>query len=696
MFKFLQQLKVQLTIVVLLVFVLNWNTFSNEYALDDDIVIHQNLNVQAGVSGIGEILSTDAFQGFLDSQGAESPLSGGRYRPLSIVTFALEQSFFGETYGLEYREELERLRRLEKHGATQQEIGDQIKKLDTIKAKIQQTTLQLSTVRHVVQVILFALSMMVLLVFLTRHVFVDKPLLAFATVLLFVAHPVHTEVIANIKSRDEIMSLLFIVLTLHYSFNYIKHRSGKNLGLLLLAFLLALLSKEYSMVLPFIIVVGWSSLLKLERSKLVNPALIGLFGVAAIFMLIRFTTFSNSDSGSSITDVLNDPYLYAEQNQIMPSKIAVLLEYGRVLCYPKALSSDYSYNHFAYIDSTHWKYWTSMLLYFGLVIGFLYAWYKQKKIAFPLAIFIAFFFLINNTVFNIGATMGERLVYHSSLGFCIIIVMGLEWILNKAKRSEHFNKIVGLTLLVPILVLFSFKTINRNPEWKTNYTLFSSDIKTVPKSALVNNNVATEIYNRAFATFIAFKKPTKIQQKTFRKELKRAVGYFNKTLVIHDRYVVAFMNRGLCHYYLGDNEKAGNDWVKAAELFNGPHSFLKRNSYIFYNEGVAYGSKKQYKESIKPLFIASKMNPTDGVIWNNLGGAYFMTGQFKLASDAFAKALQLNPNLVDAKNGKGAADNIYLLEQQVISDSTNLVARRELGIAYQNCGLPKEILTVKL
>ena len=71
MFKLLQQLKVQLTIVVLLVFVLNWNTFSNEYALDDDIVIHQNLNVQAGVSGIGEILSTDAFQGFLDSQGAE-------------------------------------------------------------------------------------------------------------------------------------------------------------------------------------------------------------------------------------------------------------------------------------------------------------------------------------------------------------------------------------------------------------------------------------------------------------------------------------------------------------------------------------------------------------------------------------------------------------------------------------------------
>jgi hypothetical protein len=104
MLRFLKPLKIQIALLVIICFALNSNTLHNEYALDDAIVINQNLNVQAGVQGIGKILSTDAFQGYLDMINSKSTASGGRYRPLSIVTFALEQSFFGETHGLEYRE----------------------------------------------------------------------------------------------------------------------------------------------------------------------------------------------------------------------------------------------------------------------------------------------------------------------------------------------------------------------------------------------------------------------------------------------------------------------------------------------------------------------------------------------------------------------------------------------------------------
>jgi hypothetical protein len=108
MFEKLYQLKTQLGLIVLISLILNINTFTNQYALDDEIIILQNLNVQSGVNGINKILTTDAFQGYLDMAGAQSPVSGGRFRPLSIITFAIEQSLFGETYGLEYREAQER------------------------------------------------------------------------------------------------------------------------------------------------------------------------------------------------------------------------------------------------------------------------------------------------------------------------------------------------------------------------------------------------------------------------------------------------------------------------------------------------------------------------------------------------------------------------------------------------------------
>jgi len=695
MIELLKQLKVQLALVALFCFSLNWNTFNNKYALDDEVIIHQNLNVQAGVDGIGKILTTDAFQGYLDMIGAESPLTSGRFRPLSIITFAIEQSFFSETYGNEYRDEKERLVKLEKHGGTESEITTQINIMDKLKLKMDKNTLQLAQLRHVIQVLLFALSMLLLLVFLTRHFFIGKPLLALMTVLLFVSLPVHTEVIANIKSRDEIMSLMFVLLTLHYSFNYIKYRSSKNLFLTLLAFILALLSKEYAMILPILVVIGWWTVVKADRSTIINPLLMGLIGIAGLFVFIRFTAFTNSGAENTITDVLNDPYLYATPSEAFASKVAILLEYFRVMLFPKHLSSDYSYSHFSYITYAHWKFWVAGILYFGMGIGFIISWRKRSPLTFALAIFLGFFFLVNNLVFNIGATMGERLVYHSSLGLCLIMVCFGEQLFNRLKSTVFVKQAVVMIIFIPVLGLYSWRTVSRNPDWKTNYTLFVADVKTVPNSALANTNMATETYNNAFRIYSSLKKPTIEQTNQFHNELKKAIPYFDKAVKIHDKYVVAYQNRGLCYFYLGNRKEAARDWVKSAELVKGSNAFLRRNSYSYLDEGMAFGSKKMYEESLEPLITASKMNPEDGLIWNNLGGAYFMTGQFKLASEAFGKALAISPNLTDVKNGKIAADGIYGLEQKVLNDSTDNASKQELLNAYMSCGIAPKFFTIK-
>lgn len=62
--------------------------------------------------------------------------------------------------------------------------------------------------------------------------------------LLFIAHPVHTEVVANIKSRDEILAFLFLVLALSFWGNYARKPQAKTLLLALLAYTGALFSKE--------------------------------------------------------------------------------------------------------------------------------------------------------------------------------------------------------------------------------------------------------------------------------------------------------------------------------------------------------------------------------------------------------------------------------------------------------------------
>src|SRR5689334_4634505 len=85
--------------IILIGFIIYFNSFSNKYALDDDIVMRLNDYVQQGFAGIGKIMTTDSYDSFFKSMGSSGELSGGRYRPLSILTFAVEQQLFGECHG---------------------------------------------------------------------------------------------------------------------------------------------------------------------------------------------------------------------------------------------------------------------------------------------------------------------------------------------------------------------------------------------------------------------------------------------------------------------------------------------------------------------------------------------------------------------------------------------------------------------
>ena len=95
----LSKQKIQFSLVALCCVLLNMNTLKNEYALDDEMVIGKNSYVLSGFSGIGKILTHDSYQGHFDYMNAANPLQGGRYRPLSLISFAIEQEVFAGSGG---------------------------------------------------------------------------------------------------------------------------------------------------------------------------------------------------------------------------------------------------------------------------------------------------------------------------------------------------------------------------------------------------------------------------------------------------------------------------------------------------------------------------------------------------------------------------------------------------------------------
>jgi hypothetical protein len=205
--------KVQAVILALLGFVFYANTFYHEAAFDDRMAITDNEYVQAGVAGIGDILTKDAYQSYLEQRQGANQLAGGRYRPLSLISFAIEQQVMGVVH------------EKETPGEKESRIAGEMHE------------------RHVINVLLYIVSVITLLYFLRTIVFAGSPLPAFIAAVIFAVHPLHTEVVANVKSRDEILSVLFISLTFIKAFRYYDSRKTRNLALALVFFFCALLSK---------------------------------------------------------------------------------------------------------------------------------------------------------------------------------------------------------------------------------------------------------------------------------------------------------------------------------------------------------------------------------------------------------------------------------------------------------------------
>ena len=68
---------------------------SFDYAQDDAIVISENMFTQKGISGITGIFRYDTFYGFFKETGKDQLVQGGRYRPATLVSFAIEETIFG-------------------------------------------------------------------------------------------------------------------------------------------------------------------------------------------------------------------------------------------------------------------------------------------------------------------------------------------------------------------------------------------------------------------------------------------------------------------------------------------------------------------------------------------------------------------------------------------------------------------------
>lgn len=617
-------------ILFLFVLAIYANSLLNQYALDDRLTITENKFTTQGVKGIDDILFTDSFVGFFGKQ--KNLVAGGRYRPLSLVTFALEYQIFGLN----------------------------------------------PFISHLINILIYAFTC--LLVFKVLKMLFD-PLykntkwylsIPFLATMLFVAHPLHVEVVTNIKGRDEIMSLLGSIAAFYFVLKYIEKRKIWLLLLSAAAFFFGIMSKENTITFLAVIPLSLYFFKRYEIKPAVS-AVAALFLVAIIFIYIRYRVLGYLMSGGVESELLNNPFLDANAAQKFATILLTWGKYLVLLVFPHPLTHDYYPKQIPIIDMNDFRAIVPALIYLALMIFTFAKLGKRNIVAYGILFFGLTFSITSNLVFPIGTFMNDRFMFIPLLGFTLVIA----YYLNKLLKRKSGEKI-AIVIAGIILLAYSVKTISRNPVWYDDYTLFTTDVKVSENSAKCNVSAGGQSLELA-----AVEKDTVQKMKL----ISDAIKYLGKGIGIHPKYAAGWVLMGRAMRLSNKYHEARQYYERALKYSPSQEEAL--TSWLYCAQKSAIDS--DYTEAVASYkgLIEHQKNKED--LYVRLAAVYESAKKIDSAIAVLDTLLKKNPKSAAALSKKGeiygkVLNNIdksleYLLKSYAISP-TDASLLENLGIAY--------------
>lgn len=337
---------------------------------------------------------------------------------------------------------------------------------------------------HMVNTILYGLILFLLFIVIYR--LSGKTALASTTAALFAFLPVHTEAVANIKSRDELLSAVFI-LAAWYLFlratdtgNRVKYRE------LLLSggsFFLAILSKENVVFMPLFFV--------LSGLMTAGPSLkkAFLFSVPFVLAYIIYLPLRINALGS-YAFFKDNAYYVLQPLMTVPfltrfsTGLELLYLYVAKTFVPAGLSASYDFAVLP-ILSNPFASWMAIagIMIFVAVLG-LAVWRRTPAfVRTGILFFLISYLVISKLFFPKGALFGERLIFLPSIG--LSMVGG--WLITQIFRR---NVAAGAVLSGLILIVYTAVIWPRNLVWSEPMEFFQQMVRDAPRSVQARSALA--------------------------------------------------------------------------------------------------------------------------------------------------------------------------------------------------------------
>jgi hypothetical protein len=303
---------------------------------------------------------------------------------------------------------------------------------------------------------------------------------------LFAVLPLHTEAVANIAGRAELLAALFVLAA------WIAHRRAGEAGATAsrwragaaLCYLAALFSKESAILAPIVFLADDTLRGGETPSRPLRHA--AGYGLALCAMLALRAAALGVHQTAEATIALDNPAAAAGTWPRVATALWVQVKYAALCIAPRRLVSDYSFDAIPVARSlADPRAVAGAAFVVALGVAAAWGWRRSRPVVLAVLIWVAFFLPTANLFFPTGTIMAERLAYLPSLGFCLAIGHFGAWFAARDTPAAWARaRRIGVVLVsVGAVLAFSARTWARIPDWKSNFALAMADVATMPRSA---------------------------------------------------------------------------------------------------------------------------------------------------------------------------------------------------------------------
>jgi tetratricopeptide (TPR) repeat protein len=445
--------------------------------------------------------------------------------------------------------------------------------------------------------------------------------LGFLAAFIFLFHPVQVESVAWISERKNLLAMFFFLSSFHF---YVSCRTaGKPQSKFfytssILAFVLALLSKSVTVILPLVLFLYDLCYHEKSNRKSWMTNKIPFLIAAGAALLIALKSQLPENDGGRISYAIEGPL------GVFYTMLTVLARYFRIIFWPTELSAIYMPPMKVRIDGA--VAWSALLVVVLVVLGY-YLYRRRKELFFWYALFFVGLLPVSQIV-SIVTLMNDRYLYFPLLGAAAFYGFIA---LPSAENANDISK-RGLSLILCLLIMpLPLLSWQRTSVWSNDSSLWMDTTRKAPSSPFAWNGLGMAYVDAG--------------------RYDEAADSFLKALSIDPDYMLALNNIGALYNSRGKISEARPFLQKLIELFPDDINGLM-------NLGINYSISHEFQKAELTFKKVLVLQPQSTGALSRLGDVYLKMKKLDMARRYYREAIEMGGSKAHLEYGLACVESL--------------------------------------